>query len=108
MKRHLGRHFLWSAAAVLLLVSCGDDGDVATTAGEQGAIASQTTTTSPTTTASGQPDAQSIAFRSDRDGQEEIYVIAPNGSGLINLTDDPADDEDPAWSPDGSKMAFCI
>ena len=29
-----------------------------------------------------------------------------DGSEQTNLTDDPAGDSDPAWSPDGSKIAF--
>jgi Tol biopolymer transport system component len=36
-----------------------------------------------------------------------IYVIHPDGSGLVNLTPDPgAYGENPAWSADGSKIAF--
>ena len=29
-----------------------------------------------------------------------------DGSGQTDLTNDPADDTDPTWSPDGSKIAF--
>jgi TolB protein len=29
-----------------------------------------------------------------------------DGSGQTNLTDNPAGDVDPAWSPDGSRIAF--
>ncbi len=47
-----------------------------------------------------------IAFVSDRDGNSEIYVINSDGSGLANLTKNPAWDHSPAWSPDGSKIAF--
>ena len=47
-----------------------------------------------------------IAFVTSRDGKGEIYVINPDGSGLTNLTDNPAEDFAPAWSPDGSKIAF--
>ena len=48
----------------------------------------------------------SIAFVSERDGNLEIYVMNANGSGITRLTDDPADDFDPQWSPDGDRMAF--
>ena len=30
----------------------------------------------------------------------------PNGEGLIQLTGDEGEDDDPAWSPDGTKIAF--
>ena len=47
-----------------------------------------------------------IAFVSNRDGNEEIYVMDADGKNQINLTNNPADDERPAWSPDGNKIAF--
>lgn len=36
----------------------------------------------------------------------EIFVMNRDGSDPVNLTDDPAFDGYPAWSPDGSKIAF--
>jgi Tol biopolymer transport system component len=47
-----------------------------------------------------------IAFVSHRDGNDEIYVMQPDGSGQTRLTNDPLRDEGPAWSPDGTKIAF--
>jgi hypothetical protein len=47
-----------------------------------------------------------IAFVSDRDGNQEIYVMNPDGSGVTRLTNNAAHDVYPAWSPDGSKIAF--
>ena len=47
-----------------------------------------------------------IAFFSDRDGNEEIYIMNVDGSDPQRLTDNPAYDAWPVWSPDGSQIAF--
>ncbi len=47
-----------------------------------------------------------IAFVSDRDGNQEIYTMNPDGTDVQRLTNDRAMDTFPAWSPDGSKIAF--
>jgi dipeptidyl aminopeptidase/acylaminoacyl peptidase len=47
-----------------------------------------------------------IAFQSQRDGNNEIYVMNGDGSGQINLTNHPANDIDPSVSADGSKIVF--
>lgn len=36
----------------------------------------------------------------------DIYVVAPDGSGLTNVTQSPWHDTMPAWSPDGTKIVF--
>ena len=47
-----------------------------------------------------------IVFRSLRDGNPEIYVMDANGGNQENLTNHPAYDGLPDWSPDGTKIAF--
>jgi Tol biopolymer transport system component len=47
-----------------------------------------------------------IAFSSARDGNAEVYVAGPDGSGQMRLTTQPGTDVDPAWSPDGNRIAF--
>ena len=47
-----------------------------------------------------------LAFRSNRDGNNEIYVMSADGSGSTRLTSNPAPDSQPTWSPDGTLIAF--
>jgi TolB protein len=48
-----------------------------------------------------------IAFVSDRDGNDEIYTIYADGSDLTRLINSPGDDRAPAWDPRyGSSLAF--
>jgi Tol biopolymer transport system component len=65
------------------------------------------------------PDGQKIAFSratytyrdvgggtTEEIYTQDIYVMNADGSGLREIADDPALDYGPAWSPDGSKIAF--
>jgi Tol biopolymer transport system component len=48
-----------------------------------------------------------IAFSSNRDGVQEIYAsIDLTGVNVARLTSSAGDDNQPAWSPDGSRVAF--
>lgn len=47
-----------------------------------------------------------IAFTSNRDGNEEIYVMNADGSDQTRLTDNAGEDDGAAFSPDGTKIAF--
>jgi Tol biopolymer transport system component len=50
---------------------------------------------------------EQIVFASERDGNSrEIYVMNLDQTGLRQLTDDPAEDGGPVWSPDGALIAF--
>ena len=47
-----------------------------------------------------------IAFVSYKDGNAEIYAMNPDATQQVRLTSNSADDDSPAWSPDGTKIAF--
>jgi len=52
------------------------------------------------------PETEKIVFVSKRDGNAEIYIMNPDGSEQVNLTQHPAEDYDPAWAPNGKQILF--
>ena len=52
------------------------------------------------------PDGSQIAYLSNRDGNQEVYVMNIDGSNQKRLTFNHIEEWDPAWSPDGSKVFF--
>ena len=52
------------------------------------------------------PDAERIAFMGHADGDYDIYVAELETGAVSQLTDAPGDDGWPAWSPDGTAIAF--
>jgi Tol biopolymer transport system component len=45
------------------------------------------------------PDGQWIAYTSRGGGNNEVHLVMISGAGVINLTDNPAQDLYPAWQP---------
>jgi Tol biopolymer transport system component len=39
-------------------------------------------------------------------GSFDLWTVRPDGTDLVQLTDDEATDTFPSWSPDGSRIAF--
>jgi Tol biopolymer transport system component len=52
------------------------------------------------------PDGTKLAYRSDLDGDPEIYLARADGSNPVQLTNNALYDSAPAWSPDGTRIAF--
>ena len=71
-----------------------------------------TSTTEPTATFTPSPEptpfggGPRIAFVSDRDGWDQIYLMNPDGSEVTQLTFDETDKSWPMWSPDGTKILY--
>lgn len=52
------------------------------------------------------PDGTRIVVRMTPSGTADVFVLVSDGSGLTQLTTDPAHDTDPLWSPDGTRISF--
>jgi Tol biopolymer transport system component len=52
------------------------------------------------------PDGKWIVFGSRRDGDSELYVMRPDGSGAVRLTHTPGYDGGPFFSPDGKRIVY--
>src|SRR5579871_1018045 len=52
------------------------------------------------------PDSKRLAFLSDRDGTQQIFVISPAGGEATQLTHFEGGVNGFRWSPDGTRMAF--
>lgn len=47
-----------------------------------------------------------IAFVLRENGQTDLWAVPVTTRQPIRITNDPADERDPAWSPDGTKLAY--
>lgn len=86
------RRRTWALAATVLLAGCGGDDEPER----------RVTPAGP----------ELIAFSSKRDGDFDVFVMRPDGTGVRQLTrndaagTNEADDTSPVWSPDGARIAF--
>jgi Tol biopolymer transport system component len=51
-------------------------------------------------------DRSRVAFVQEASGRNQVWIINMDGTGLRQLTHDPLEATDPAWSPDGSRIVY--
>lgn len=49
---------------------------------------------------------ETVVFSMYTGGQQDLFALESGASEPVRLTDNPADDRSPAWSPDGQRIAF--
>jgi len=106
----LGTHPAWAAGGQIVYSGCVYEGASADCGlffilAEPGSEVAVQLTHDPADTAPAVSGGQ-IAFMSRREGNWELYAINLDGTGLRRLTDDPAQDGLPTWSPDSRTLAF--
>jgi TolB protein len=105
----VGRHPVWLHDGRIALNSCnygiGSGGSCGVfITGFSGAVPMQVTTDPSELPLANYED--QLVFLSPKDGDWEIYKIHVSGAGLVQLTDNNANDGAPTWSPDGRFIAF--
>jgi len=78
-------------ASLVLITACGSDPDE---------------DRSPTGTTSVAAPAGTIAYTGFRGSSSDIYLVNADGSDVVALTSGSANDAQPAWSPDGTRLAY--
>jgi len=76
-------------------------------------MAQRTATPTPTPVVNGaqpvvSPDGARIAFLSNRDGSEDLFIINPDGTGEKQLTHTPEAETGLQWSADGKHVVFSV
>src|SRR4051812_48697407 len=52
------------------------------------------------------PDGRTIAFKSNRSGSYNLYLMDADGRNVRRVTDHGGNDFDPSWVPDGQSIVF--
>jgi len=93
---------------LLLLAACSPD-TAATISPSPVPSHTATTSASATTSVTDRPASagdERILYVVFAGGSSDIFVMNADGSGVTRLTTNPAYDNYPAWSPDGTRIVF--
>jgi len=52
------------------------------------------------------PDGRYLSYSASRNGASEVFVMPLEGGETVNITNDPASDYDPIWTPGGKTLLF--
>jgi hypothetical protein len=96
----------WLPDGRLLFKGCRGTGCGISVANPDGTNATFLTSDTGDRAPAASPDGAQIALMSNRGGSWDLYVMNADGSELRRLTNDPARDTSPIWSPDGQWIAF--
>ena len=100
--------FSWSPDGRWIAYLAGDaESDIAIVNIETGETRILASSSARDTNPDWSPDGTRIAFASNRNGQDEIFVVRLDGENLTNLTPNSEfDNFNPVWSPSGNHIAF--
>jgi len=95
------RRPVWSPKGDVLAYQCrsGDHWHICTLNPKTGSMHVLTGDDSDAFAPAWSPDGRRLAFIGDRDGNDQLYVMRADGTGLIRLTSGQADKDTPTWAP---------